>query len=533
MNEQEKFKKAFYEQDYKNAYRYYVKYQKQQAENIINFDEYSKIADNIYKNLDNYSEDELLKKAKTAAIMMQNFLTQTLSLLALMKNPQNHEVFYNWAKAALENDYYWEAKEVIEQCFKLTKPDNAEKYLQLAAKILCEIYTNEELTQKSKKLYKKRILEYIKLARKFAPEDVENYLLLTKYYALDFPNTDKKNTIKAWNKAIKLEPENGWFYSSRAAIKNLNEDYKGAISDYKKAIKYGDTDYMTYRELANNYYLNNQTQKALNLYKNAVTTYQNNPEMQKEMLIGVATVNCWLWNFKKAEEIYTSLIEKYPDDLRLYACRSDIRLYTKNYEGGVADADFVLSQNNPEYTPYLSKANCLEKLKRYDEAIECCDKCIELYPEYYGGYLNKSLSLYGLKKYEQALECIEKAIELDPEYSDSIAQRGCIKFYLKNYKEAFADLDKALKIDSKNFHVHRIKAFLYFILGDLKKAFKNINLALEINKNSTYQIEEYFLRHKIYKLLGKEKLAQADYDKTFELDPDFDIEEFEKTLTID
>ena len=66
----------------------------------------------------------------------------------------------------------------------------------------------------------------------------------------------------------------------------------------------------------------------------------------------------------------------------------------------------------------------------------------------------------------------------------------------------------------------------------MKKALKNINLALEINKNSPYQIQEYFLRHKIYKQLGKEKLAKADYDKTFKLEPDFNIEDFEKTLHI-
>ncbi|MGN0030405.1 MAG: tetratricopeptide repeat protein [Candidatus Gastranaerophilaceae bacterium] len=533
MNADEQFKKAFYEQDYEKAYKYYIEYSKQPTRDIENFDEYLKISEDIYNNLDKYSTDELVKKAKSAAIMMQDFLVQSLCMITLIKSPKRAEIFYIWAKFALDCDYYWEAKEVIEQSYKLNKPDNPEKYLQLGAKILCEIYTNENLTKKSKNLYKKRILEYIKLAQKFAPDDVENYLLLTKYYALDFPNTDNKNIIKAWNKAIKLEPDNGWFYSSRAGIKHQDGDYKGAISDYKKAIKYGDTDYTTYHELAKNYYMIDQTQKALKLYQNAIITYQNNPDMQKEMYLGLATVNYRLWNFKKVEEIYTLLIEKYPDDLRFYALRAYARYDTKNYEGGIADADFVLSKNNPEYTTtYLSKAVCLEKLERYDEALECCDKAIEIYPDYFAPYLNKSLVLCSMGKCDEALVCIEKTIELDPEYSDGIAQRGYVKFYLKNYKEAFADLDKAIKIDKNNYHAHRLKAFFYFILGDMKKALKNINLALEINKNSPYQIQEYFLRHKIYKQLGKEKPAKADYDKTFELEPDFNIEDFEKTLHI-
>ncbi len=533
MNTKAQFKKAFTNKDYKNAYQLFIRYNKAQSETIENFDEYLKTSTEIYNNIDNYSEEEILKKAKVAANMMQFFLVQNLCLLALIKNPKNSEIFYIWAKYALEDDYLWEAKGVIEQTFELDRPEHPEKYLQLAAKVLYELYTYGNLTNKQKPIFKKRILEYIKKAIKFTPNDIENYLLLTKYYALDYPDTDNNKIIKAWNKIIKLEPKNGWFYSSRAGIKSLTGDYKGAITDYKKAIKYGDRDYMTYRELVNNYYWDKQPTKALTLYKNAVKEYENNPEMQKEMLIGLAAVYEWQYDIQKSEEIYTSLIEKYPDELRIYALRADTRTRLKNYEGGIADADFVLSKNNPDYVcTYLSKGNCLEKLKRHEEAIECCDKVIEACPEYFAAYVNKSLSLCSLDKFDKALECVEKSIELNKDYSDSYIQRGYIKFYMKDYEGAFKDIDKGLKVDKSNLHAHRIKAFFYYILGDIKKALKYINIAIEINKNSFYQAEDYFLRHKIYKQLGKDKKAKQDYEKTFELKPDFDIEEFEKSLKL-
>lgn len=532
MDKKKQFHKAFANKDYKNAYLNFIQFNKEQSETIENFDEYLKISTGIFDNLDKYSEEELIKKARQAANMMQNFLVQTLCLLALMKNPKNPEIFYIWAKFALEYDYLWEAEGVIIQTFDLEKPEHPEKYLQLAAKVLFELYNYEDLNKKQKNILKKMILEYIKSAKKSAPNDIETYRLLIKYYTLDFSDADEK-IIKIWNKIIKLEPDNGWFYSSRGGIKRQMNNYKGAIADYKKAIKYGDRDYMTYRELAEIYYFNNQAQKALKLYQNAIKEYENNPEMQKEMLIGLATVYQWQMKFKKAEEIYTSIIEKFPDDIRIYTMRADVRLYTENYEGGVSDADFVLSKNNPDYTlTYLSKANCLDKLKKHEEAIVCCDKVIEVYPDYFGAYLNKSLSLCNLEQYDKALECIEKAIELNKDYSDGYVQRGYVKFYMKDYDGAFKDIDKGLKVDKTNFHAHRIKAFFYYILGDIKKALKHINIALEVNKNTPYQIQEYFLRHKIYKQLGKDKKAQQDYDKTFELEPDFDIDEFEKTLKI-
>ncbi len=536
MDISQKFVNTFKKKDYKKAYKLFNKWNADtQSKNIDNYEEYVKISTEIFNNLDKYTEEELVHKANVAANMMQTFYVENLCLLALIKNPKNPEIFYIWAKFALAYDYLWEAKDVIEQVFDLDPPEDKTKYLRLYARILSEIYTNKELEETDKAKYKKIILEQWESAIKLEPDNVENYLGLTLYYTLDYNDTDNDALMKAWDKVIELEPENGWFYSARAEGKSLIGDYNGAIEDYKKAIELGDIDYTTYRELANNYAYNNRKEKALELYQNAVNEHENNPELQKEMYIGLAAVNVWLFNYAKAEEIYTQLIEKYPDDLRLYSMRADIRYYTKKYEQGIEDADFVLSRNDPDYiTTNLSKSNCLYELKRHEEAIKCCDIVIEAYPDYYAPYVNKCLSLYDMQKYEEALDFIKKAIELNPDYSDGWAQSGCIKFYLKDFEGAFKDVDKALEIDPKNLHANRIKGSFYYILGDTEKALNEINLAIEINKGLSYSAEEqYFLRHKIYKQQGKDAEAQADYDKTFELNPNFDVEEFEKSLKLD
>ena len=65
---------------------------------------------------------------------------------------------------------------------------------------------------------------------------------------------------------------------------------------------------------------------------------------------------------------------------------------------------------------WFNKGNTLEKLGRYDEAIECYNKAILLDPNNAGIWYSKGLTLTKLKRYEESIEYFDKAIELDPKY---------------------------------------------------------------------------------------------------------------------
>ena len=62
----------------------------------------------------------------------------------------------------------------------------------------------------------------------------------------------------------------------------------------------------------------------------------------------------------------------------------------------------------PEDSTALSKAMALGFLKKYTEAIECCDKIIKIDPDDAAAYTSKGLALNELKKYDEALECWKK-----------------------------------------------------------------------------------------------------------------------------
>lgn len=519
-----KFLNYFQIGKYQKALEYYNKYYSKEAERIENYNNYLQIAKNLYNNLENITEKELVEKVNIAANTIQKFLVENLCLLALIKNKKNYEIFYIWAKYSLNCEEYWDAKVVLEKCFNIENQVIPGEYKRLYVKILLKLYTNEDKNPE----YKKIILEIIEREIELEPNNIENYILLTRYYTIDYPNVDNNLLLNTWDKIIELEPDNAWFYTTRAAIKSQINDSLGAIQDYNTAIEHGETDYTTFEELAYCYIQNNQVEKAFNLYKNAIEQYKDNPIQQKEMYIGLASVYERISEFKKAEEIYTQLLEQqFPDDIRIHSLRMDIREHLKQYELAIEDADFVLKQNDSEYffDTILKKGICLMALQKNKEAVLCFEKIIDTAP--FHAYFNIALCLLNLKKYKQALKYIKKAIKEEPEYSDSWIISGTIKSEFKDFDGALKDFKKAIKINSKNFCAYRGFSFAYYHLGKFNKALTNINKAIEYTEEKNYLAEEYYMRYKIYQKLEQEDKAQSDYNKTFELNPNINTSEFD------
>jgi hypothetical protein len=65
---------------------------------------------------------------------------------------------------------------------------------------------------------------------------------------------------------------------------------------------------------------------------------------------------------------------------------------------------------NPAYEPAWGlKANALLELKRYEEAVPCFDKVLEMRPNSMAWY-RKGIGCYHLKRYEEAAACFDKTL---------------------------------------------------------------------------------------------------------------------------
>ncbi|HYA33723.1 MAG TPA: tetratricopeptide repeat protein, partial [Candidatus Bathyarchaeia archaeon] len=90
-----------------------------------------------------------------------------------------------------------------------------------------------------------------------------------------------------------------------------------------------------------------------------------------------------------------------------------------------------------------NKGVTLSRLGRYDEAIACYDKALELDPRLVSAWTGKGVSLYHLGHYEEAIACYDKALELDPRYTKAWGNKGVSLRHLGRSVEALQCYDTA------------------------------------------------------------------------------------------
>jgi tetratricopeptide (TPR) repeat protein len=107
-----------------------------------------------------------------------------------------------------------------------------------------------------------------------------------------------------------------------------------------------------------------------------------------------------------------------------------------------------VSENTAAY--WNNRGGSLGALGRYDEAVECCKKAIEIDPRYAYAWNNMGVSLDHLGRHDEAVECFKKPIEIDPRYANAWNNMGGSLGHLRRYQEAIECYKKALEIDPRD-----------------------------------------------------------------------------------
>ena len=102
---------------------------------------------------------------------------------------------------------------------------------------------------------------------------------------------------------------------------------------------------------------------------------------------------------------------------------------------------------------------------KYEKAIECFDKVIELEPNNASAWTNKGTLLSLSRKYQEAIKCYDKAIELEPDNAITWFNKGSTLmgesqmdvlhltdsgYFMTDWEEANKCYDQALKLDPTN-----------------------------------------------------------------------------------
>ncbi len=133
-----------------------------------------------------------------------------------------------------------------------------------------------------------------------------------------------------------------------------------------------------------------------------------------------------------------------------------------------------------------AKCTILLTLERYDEALQACDKTIELDPNLAAAWNNKGVALDNLDRYDEALQACNKSIEMDPNSVSGWAEKGNALNNLGRYDEAIQACDKALELDPNHSYTWSLKGIIYDNWGRFNEALIECNKSIELDPNNFF-----------------------------------------------
>jgi tetratricopeptide (TPR) repeat protein len=218
-------------------------------------------------------------------------------------------------------------------------------------------------------------------------------------------------------------------------------------------------------------------------------------------------------------EYYTralEAIERNEEDPRLkaYVDEIDNCIEQKDYVSALAYAEKLVASRG-EARDWVEKGRCLNRLKRYDEALECLDKAIEIDSNYARAWANRGDVLESLKRYDEALESYDRAIELDEDDPWHWAKRGYLLNNLKHYEEALESFDRAIELDDNDPWDWVQRGDVLDNLKRYEEALESYDRALELDANYQWA---WRMRGDVLNNLERYEEALESYDWAIELD---------------
>jgi len=198
--------------------------------------------------------------------------------------------------------------------------------------------------------------------------------------------------------------------------------------------------------------------------------------------------------------------------LLLVAAANTLLTYQRNK---VWKDDYTLWGDCAKKSPNKARPNnnfCYALLTqgRSEEAINYCNRAINLFPGLTEAYNNRGFAYDKLGQYEQAIENFNKALQLNPRYANAYNNRGMSYHALKRYPQAIEDYDKALDLQPDNASIYNNRASAYFMLGRYESAIEDFGKAIKLQPDYTFA---YKNRANLYFTQNKNSLGCVDAQK--------------------
>src|SRR3972149_6635672 len=196
------------------------------------------------------------------------------------------------------------------------------------------------------------------------------------------------------------------------------------------------------------------------------------------------------------------------------------------YQEAIECYDRAIEINQRYAEAWSNKGNALSGLGRHEEAIECYDRALGIDPRLAEAWYNKGVTLSGLGKYQDAIVCYDRALEINPRFMQEWSNKGNALSGLGRNPEAVGCYDRAIEINPRYAEAWHNKGSALGNLGKYQDAIVCYDRAIEINPRLA--AEAWFGKGLGLNRLGRHKEGIEAYENYIKLAPSYDTDRVAK-----
>jgi tetratricopeptide (TPR) repeat protein len=142
-------------------------------------------------------------------------------------------------------------------------------------------------------------------------------------------------------------------------------------------------------------------------------------------------------DFATAENYWTQLIDRLPENAALWSNRGNSRVSQNKLEAAIADYNKAIELAPSAPDPYLNRGTALEGQGQYEAAIADYNRVLELDPRDAAGYNNRGNAEAGLGQWEAAVADYRQAADIAPDYAFARANCALALYQTGQREQAF------------------------------------------------------------------------------------------------
>ena len=311
---------------------------------------------------------------------------------------------------------------------------------------------------------------------------------------------------------FEIEPNNEELYIQKANIYSKKDQHEKAIEVFKQAIEIADDSADLYSLIGMEYLF-------LDQYQNAKQNFIKCIDLDLEdysALYNIIYCFDFLDETNEAIEYLNSYLEKNPYSEVAWHQLGKQYVETKQLLKAVTAFDFAIISDDIFIGAYLEKAKVLEKLNRYEEAIENYKITIAIEDSTAYALIKIGYCYERLNEKELALQHYYQAVEEDPALDKGWMR--ITKFFIakKDYQKALFYINKAIDIDGDNASYWLLYSTINERLLLLEEAERGYKKTLELGDS---ELNTWLSRGDILIKLGEHETAKFNFVQALEYHP--------------